>query len=231
MRVSPRRKSWSPIWVIFGLILAGSWAVAAAEPVAQPTTAKPVKIVAFGDSLIAGFGLGPKDAFPAQLEEALRARGYAATVVNAGVSGDTTAGGLARLEWALPDDADAVILELGANDALRGLPPERARANLSKMLAILQKRDLPVLIAGMRAPNNWGPDYATEFNAIFRDLAEAHNALLYPFFLEGVALRSELNQADAIHPNAKGVAEIVRRILPLTETLIARVAARDDQSG
>lgn len=215
----------------FGFAHATSPATAETRSVAEAAKSTPVKIVAFGDSLVAGFGLGPRDAFPAQLERALRERGYAATVINAGVSGDTTAGGLARLEWALPDDADAVILELGANDALRGLPPENAKANLEQMLVILEKRKLPVLIAGMRAPNNWGTDYAAAFNAIFPDLAEAHGALLYPFFLEGVALQSELNQADAIHPNPKGVAEIVKRILPSVEQLIVQASQRAGQSG
>lgn len=188
--------------------------------------AESLKIVAFGDSLVAGYGLTASKAFPTQLEAALKARGHNVEVLNAGVSGDTTAGGLARLEWALPQDADAVLLELGANDALRGLSPELARKNLEAMLKILKQRNLPVLLAGMRAPNNWGADYAQAFDRMYPELAANYDALHYPFFLEGVALQSELNQADGMHPNEAGVAEIVRRILPLAEQLVGRAKAR-----
>jgi acyl-CoA thioesterase-1 len=203
------------------LVLAASMVV-----LGSTAQAKPLKIVAVGDSLVAGYGLEASDSFPAQLERALRAKGHDVSVINAGVSGDTTAGGLARLEWALPADADAAILELGANDALRGLSPDAARKNLDKMLEILSARGLPILIAGMRAPNNWGAEYALKFNGMYSDLAKAHDAMLYPFFLEGVALDPTLNQPDGLHPNAKGVAEIVRRILPMAEALIDRAKAK-----
>jgi acyl-CoA thioesterase-1 len=193
---------------------------------AHAADAQPVEIVAFGDSLTAGYMLNPADSFPAQLEKALRAKGRAVTVTNAGVSGDTTGAGLARFAWAVPDTADAVILELGANDALRGIAPGIARENLEQILAQIGQRGLPVLIAGMKAPRNWGDDYARDFDAIFPHLAEKHGALLYPFFLDGVALDPTKNLGDGLHPNAAGVAAIVDRILPDVEKLIARAEER-----
>jgi acyl-CoA thioesterase-1 len=192
---------------------------------AQPAAPR-VKIVVLGDSLVAGFQLRPSDAFPAQLERALKARGHAVEIINAGVSGDTTAGGLARVRWAVPERTDAVILELGANDALRGLDPARAKANLDKIIATLKAAGTEVLLAGMISPRNLGDAYGTAFNAIYPDLAKKHGVLLYPFFLDGVALNGELNLSDGIHPNAKGVAEITRRILPAVEELIARVRTK-----
>jgi acyl-CoA thioesterase-1 len=192
---------------------------------------RPVRIVAFGDSLTAGYMLPPGDSFPAQLERALKARGHIIEVANAGVSGDTTAAGRDRLAWSMPDDADAVILELGANDALRGLDPKAARANLVAILDELKRRQLDVLIAGMRAPRNLGPEYVDAFDRIFPELAARYEALLYPFFLERIALKGEFNLADGIHPNARGVAEIVADILPQVEALIARVKARRARSG
>ena len=183
-------------------------------------------IVVFGDSLTAGFGLPADAAFPAQLAAALKNKGRDVRMTNAGVSGDTTSGGLARFDWAVPQDTDAVILELGANDALRGVSPKIARANLDAILSKLSARRIPVLIAGMRAPANWGADYVTEFNAMFAALAAKHQSLLYPFFMEGVIDRPKLKLADALHPNQAGVAEIVKRILPLVEQLLQRAAAR-----
>jgi acyl-CoA thioesterase-1 len=185
-------------------------------------SARPVSIVAFGDSLTAGFGLQPSESFPAQLERALRARGHAVAVINAGVSGDTTAAGLERLAWAVPADADAVIVELGANDALRGSDPARARANLDQILAAITAQKQHILLAGMRAPLNMPADYRDAFDKIFPDLAAKHGAALYPFFLDGVALEAKLNLSDGIHPTAAGVAVIVERILPHVEALIAR---------
>lgn len=185
--------------------------------------AKTKRLIAFGDSLTAGLGVAPEDAFPRQLEAALRAKGHAVEVVNAGVSGDTTAAGLSRLDWVIPQDADAVIVELGANDALRGLNPGAARANLDKIVNRLRARGLPVLVAGMLAPRNLGPEYAAAFDPIFADVAKSHEALLYPFFLEGVAGEAKLNQPDGLHPNAEGVATIVQRILPSVEKLIAQI--------
>lgn len=207
--------------VLFNLALVATMHPADAQPVSPP-----IRIVAFGDSLTAGFMLTPQEAFPAQLEKALRARGHAVEVVNAGVSGDTTGGGLERFDWAIPQQTDAVILELGANDALRGIDPATARANLDKILSALGQRSIPVLVAGMKAPRNWGDAYARDFDAIFPDLAQKHGALLFPFFLDGVALDPQLNLGDGLHPNGRGVAAIVSRILPLAEQLLARVGAR-----
>ncbi|MCB1521559.1 MAG: arylesterase [Hyphomicrobiaceae bacterium] len=191
--------------------------------------AAPIRIVAFGDSLTAGYGLRPGQSFPEVLEAALKSRGHRVEVVNAGVSGDTTAAGLERFEWAVGADADAVIVELGANDALRGLPPDRARDNLDRILAKISERGLPLLVAGMRSPENWGGEYRDAFARIFPDLANKHDAILYPFFLDGVALDPKLNLADGLHPNARGVTVIVERILPDVERLIARVEAQRAQ--
>ncbi len=182
-----------------------------------------IKLVAFGDSLTAGYGVRPGEAFPVQLEAALRAKGLNVEVINSGVSGDTASAGLERFDWAVPDDADAVILELGANDALRGVAPEQTSMTLDKLLTKLGERKLPVLLAGMRAPKNWGDDYANKFDAIFPTLASKHNALLYPFFLDGVVMDRSMNQGDGIHPTGKGVAVIVSRIQPLVEELIAKL--------
>lgn len=198
------------------------WAACAA---AQPAHA-PVRIVVLGDSLVAGFQLKASDAFPAQLERALKAKGHNVEIINAGVSGDTTAAGLDRLRWAVPERTDAVILELGANDALRGLDAGRARANLEKIIIALKADGIEVLLAGMVAPRNLGPDYTRAFNGMYPELAQKHGLILYPFFLDGVALNGELNLGDGIHPNPKGVAEITKRILPAVEELIARVRAK-----
>jgi acyl-CoA thioesterase-1 len=187
---------------------------AVALAAAAPAGAEPLRILAFGDSLTAGFGLGPGEGFVPQLERALAEEGVAASVIDAGVSGDTTAGGLARLDWALVDRPDLVILELGANDMLRGVDPAVTRANLDQMLAKLRGTGARVLLAGMRAAPNLGAEYAAEFEAIYAELSAKYRVPLYPFFLEGVATEPSLNQPDGLHPNAAGVAEIVRRILP-----------------
>lgn len=184
---------------------------------------KPMHIVAFGDSLTAGYGLPPGADFASRLTKQLEARGHKIRMTNAGVSGDTTAGGLTRFDWAVPEDTDAVILELGANDALRGIPVEQARSNLDQILTKLGERKIPVLLAGMHALANWGPEYKAAFDAMFAELAEKHGTLLYPFFLEGVIDQPKLKLPDALHPNKDGVDEIVRRILPKVEALIARV--------
>ncbi|KZL17030.1 Arylesterase precursor [Pseudovibrio axinellae] len=183
---------------------------------------KPVKLVALGDSLTAGYQLPPEDAFPVKLEKALQEKGYNVTVVNAGVSGDTTSGGLSRLDWSVGDDVDGVILELGANDALRGLDPSSTRKNLDTMLERLGTRGIPVLIAGMQAPPNMGSEFGQEFNALYGELAERHGVLFYPFFLDGVAAQPELNLGDGIHPTGEGVSIIVEKILPSVELLIKR---------
>jgi acyl-CoA thioesterase I len=187
---------------------------------------KPVRIVAFGDSLTAGYRLQPGDAFPVQLQRALANKGYNVEVLNAGVSGDTTAAGLERFDWAIPDNVDAAIVELGANDALRGLSPATARRNLDEILKRLKARNIEVLVAGMRAPRNLGDTYVKQFDAIFPELAREHGALFYPFFLDGVVLRSDLALDDGMHPNAKGVGVIVERILPAVEELMGRVTSK-----
>ena len=182
------------------------------------------RVLAFGDSLTAGYGLPKEVSFTAQLERVLENEGLAAAVINAGVSGDTSAGGLARLDWTLAGTPhggpDAVIVELGANDALRGIDPRVTYDNLDAILSEIGRRGLPVLLAGMRAPPNMGPEYAEAFDGIYTRLADKHGVALYPFFLEGVAADPELNQADGIHPNARGVAEIVKRIAPAVKVLL-----------
>ena len=182
-----------------------------------------VRIVALGDSLTAGYQLGPSDAFPVRLQAALRAAGERVVVDNAGVSGDTSTGGLERLDWAVAEGTDAVILELGANDALRGIDPAITRRNLAAIVAQLKARNIRVLMTGMIAPPNMGPDYARAFNPIFADIAQAEGLLFDPFFLEGVAANPALNLADGIHPNPQGVGVIVARILPQVRALIAEV--------
>lgn len=178
------------------------------------------RILAFGDSLTAGLGLTPDAAFPARLEAVLRSDGIAARVINAGVSGETTAGGAARLDWALGNHPDLVILELGANDALRGIDPKLAYANLDKILARLKASSAKVLLTGMLAPPNWGRDYQQEFAAIFPTLAEKYQVPLYPFFLDGVATDPSLNQPDGLHPNARGAALIASKLAPYVERLL-----------
>ena len=188
-------------------------------------TAEPVSIVAFGDSLTAGYGLDPGQAFPEQLERALHQRGMDVTVTNAGVSGDTASNGLARLEWSVPADADIVIVELGANDALRGIDPAITRKALSDILAKLRERGQTVLLAGMLAPRNMGDAYAADFNAIYPELAARHGVPLYPFFLQGVAANRSLNLPDGVHPTAEGIRRIVDAILPEVEVLVRQATA------
>lgn len=194
-------------------VLAGL--IAAAVPAAATGSDDPIRLMVLGDSLAAGYGLAPEDGLTAQLQDALQGEGLEVVVLNAGVSGDTTAGGLARLDWALADNPTHVIVELGSNDGLRGIDPSTARANLDAILQRLDEDGIPVLLAGMLAPPNFGSEYADEFNAMYPELAEAYEIPLYPFFLDGVATIPSLNQADRIHPNAEGVAEIVGRMLPL----------------
>ncbi len=193
---------------------------------AVPANAQPVKIVAFGDSLLAGFGLRANESFPAQLENALKKRGHEVEIANAGVSGDTTSGGLARLDWSIQDGTEAVILVLGANDMLRGGEPELARKNLDEMIRRLKARKIEVLLGGMRAAPNLGADYAAKFDSIYAELAKQHDILIYPFFLDGVAGERGLNLSDGIHPTPKGVSLVVERIMPLVESLLERVKNR-----
>lgn len=178
------------------------------------------RIIVFGDSLSAGFNLAPDAGFVPQLERRLKADGMAVTVMNASVSGDTTAGGRSRLDWAIAGPPGLVILELGANDALRGIDPKITRDNLAAMIETLQQRGHKLLLAGMLAPPNMGREYETAFNAVYPSLARAYNVPLYPFFLDGVAARPELVQADGKHPTAEGVAVIVARIAPMIIGLI-----------
>ncbi len=206
--------------------MAAALAVTAVLALAQPSkaaSATPKTLVVLGDSLVAGYGLAPGEAFPDKLQRKLVETGLDVTVINAGVSGDTSAGGLARLDWSVPDEADAVIVELGANDALRGISPDRTRANLDEIVKRLKARGLGVLIAGMLAPPNMGEEYGQAFNAIFPQLATAHDTLLYPFFLDGVAAEARLNQADGMHPTAAGIDVIVGRFVPYAEQLVERV--------
>ncbi len=182
---------------------------------AGPASAsEPLRILALGDSLTAGYGLSRADSFTTRLERALDAAGYPAEVIDAGVSGDTSAGGRARLDWLLTEDPDVVLIELGANDGLRGLDPAMTEANLDAIIARAKASGAAVLLSGMRAPPNLGPEYAAEFEPIYRRLADKHGVALQPFFLEGVAARPDLNQDDGIHPNAKGMGLVVEGLLP-----------------
>lgn len=185
--------------------------------------AEPIKLVVLGDSLSAGLGLAEGDAFPAKLEAALRAQGIDVVVVNAGVSGDTAKQGLQRLDWAVEEDADAVIVELGANDALRGIDPNETRTSLDKIINRLKSRKIPVMIAGMLAPPNMGAAYKELFDRIYPGLAGEHGVGLYPFFLEGVAAEPAYNLDDGIHPNARGIDEIVRRMTPKVAEFLSRI--------
>ena len=215
---------WSALVQVFAMVVAGlALAVALTGPAAGAD--RPVRIVALGDSLTAGLGLPANAAFPARLEKALKGKGVAVEITNAGVSGDTASGGLARLDWSVPEGTDAAIVELGANDTLRGIDPKVTRRALEEIVRRLRGRGVAVLLAGMRAAPNLGPDYARDFEAIYSDLAARNDLLLYPFFLDGVATDAKLNQRDGLHPTAAGVDAIVARILPKAEELVAR--ARD----
>lgn len=191
---------------------------------ASPALARPIKLVVLGDSLSAGLGLAGSDAFPAKLQKALRDKGIDVDITNAGVSGDTSSGGRDRLDWSVPEGTQAVIVELGANDALRGTDPSVTRAALSDIVSRLKARHVAVLLCGMLAPPNYGSDYASRFNSIYPDLSKSFGVPLYPFFLDGVAADAKLNQADGIHPTAKGVDIIVARILPTVETWLGTIA-------
>jgi acyl-CoA thioesterase-1 len=210
---------------LMSLIVGCMAALSAATPALAAD--RPVKIVVLGDSLSAGFGLPIENAFPSKLAQALKAKGVAADIVNAGVSGDTASGGLDRVDWSVPEGTDAVILELGANDALRGIDPKVTRAALEKILRRLEGRHIAVLLCGMLAPRNMGAVYTDAFDSLFPQLAAAHDAVFYPFFLDGVATDAKLNQRDGLHPTAAGVDVIVARILPKVEELIARVRAKE----
>jgi acyl-CoA thioesterase-1 len=183
----------------------------------------PVKMVVLGDSLSAGYGLAGNEAYPQKLAKALEAKGIAVAMTNAGVSGDTSSGGLGRVDWSVPPGTEAVILELGANDALRGIDPKVTRAALDGIMKKLKDRKIAILLAGMYAPRNLGPDYVKNFEAIYPELAKTYDAILYPFFLDGVAGDPKLNIGDGLHPTAAGIDIMVARTLPQVEELIARV--------
>ena len=212
----------------FAAVLAIAFGAWVAQPMPDRAAAaeRPIRIVVLGDSLTAGYQLPDSTAFPAQLERALKAKGLAVEVVNAGVSGDTSAGGLGRLDWSVPEGTDAVILELGANDMLRGIEPKVTRAALEKIVSRLRARGIEVLLCGMLAPPNMGQDYARAFDAIYPELAAASDVVFYPFFLDGIFDDRKLKQSDGLHPTAEGVAAIVARILPKVQELLARVRAK-----
>jgi acyl-CoA thioesterase-1 len=210
--------------LVLGLI--GGGVMMALSAPAQAQAAKPIKMVVLGDSLSAGFGLPASGAFPVRLQKALKAKGIEVDMINAGVSGDTTSGGRDRLDWSVPEGTEAVILELGANDALRGVDPKVTRAALTDILTRLKARGIAVLLCGMLAPPNYGVEYATQFNAIYPELAKTFQVPLYPFFLEGVATAAKLNQADGLHPTAEGVDTIVRNILPGVEAFLGTISGQ-----
>lgn len=201
--------------ITFGLLFG---AVGAAE-------ARTIQLVGLGDSLMAGYQLPPGDGFPAKLETALKAKGLDVAVADAGVSGDTTSGGLSRIDWSVPDGTDGVILELGANDALRGIPPEQTEKNLETMIERLKERKIPIFLAGMLAPPNMGPDYAEKFNPIYKRLADKYQLALYPFFLDGLAAHADLQLDDGMHPNPKGVDVMIEHILPAVIKFVGMIDA------
>jgi acyl-CoA thioesterase-1 len=209
--------------LVLGLgLIAGQAAYGQSAAVA----AKPLKMVVLGDSLSAGLGLSASAAFPAQLQKALKTKGIIADISNAGVSGDTSSGGRDRLDWSVPAGTEAVIVELGANDALRGIDPMVTRSALADIVARLKARKIAVLLCGMVAPPNYGADYSARFNAIYPDLAKQFGVPLYPFFLEGVATDARLNQADGLHPTAEGVDAIVRNILPTVQAFVGAISGQ-----
>ena len=210
--------------LVLGLLLT-TGGTAFAQTAAAAAT-KPIKMVVLGDSLSAGLGLSASEAFPERLQKSLQTKGIAVDMINAGVSGDTASGGLSRLDWSVPEGTEAVILELGANDALRGTDPAVTRSALSDILTRLKARGIAVLLCGMVAPPNYGSDYSARFNAIYPDLAKSFGVPLYPFFLEGVAADAGLNQADGIHPTAEGVDIIVKNILPAVQAFLGTISGQ-----
>jgi acyl-CoA thioesterase-1 len=210
--------------VVLGVALMTAGTGFAQTPAAAGT--RPLKLVVLGDSLSAGLGLSAAAAFPEQLQKSLNAKGIAVDIANAGVSGDTSSGGRDRLDWSVPEGTDGVIVELGANDALRGTDPAITRSALSDIVTRLKARRIAVLLCGMVAPPNYGADYSARFNAIYPDLARSSGVPLYPFFLQGVAADTRLNQADGMHPTAEGVDVIVRNILPTVEAFLGSIGGQ-----
>ena len=223
-RLPLRIQLWPRIWAVMLLasISLGSFLMNSSTH----AQTKPLKLVAFGDSLSAGYNLPGSAAFPTVLEKLLRDKGISVEIANAGVSGDTSQGGLERLDWSVPDGTDGVILELGANDALRGVDPALTETSLDAIVTRLKARGIPVLLAGMYAPRSNGPDYVARFDAIYPKLAEKHGLILYPFFLDGIAGDRVLNQPDMLHPTAEGVRVIAQRILPTVERFLASLRPR-----
>ncbi len=201
-------------------VLSAATLLVAAILAGTPAAAEPRKIVGFGDSLMAGYGLDAGQGFPERLQAALKVKGHDVVIANAGVSGDTTSGGLARLDWSVPDGTEIVILELGANDMLRGVTPDVTRQNLGEMIKRLQARDIKVLLAGMRAAPNLGPDYQAAFDSIYPELSKEYGVPLYPFFLDGVAADRQFLQADGMHPTAVGIDRMVERFAPAVEKIL-----------
>jgi acyl-CoA thioesterase-1 len=210
--------------LVLGLVLIAAGTAFAQTPAVG--AAKPVKMVVLGDSLSAGLGLSASAAFPERLQKALKSKGIDVDMINAGVSGDTSSGGRDRLDWSVPAGTEAVLVELGANDALRGIDPSVTRAALTDIVTRLKARGIAVLLCGMVAPPNYGSDYSARFNAIYPELAKSFAVPLYPFFLEGVATDARLNQADGMHPTAEGVDVIVKNILPTVEALLGAITGQ-----
>lgn len=219
-RIQPLPRIWAAMLLVFASL--GSFSMNSSAFAQTP----PLKLVAFGDSLSAGYNLPASAAFPTVLEKMLRDKGISVEIANAGVSGDTSQGGLERLDWSVPDGTDGVILELGANDALRGVDPALTEKSLDAIVTGLKARGIPVLLAGMYAPRSNGPDYVARFDAIYPKLAEKHGLILYPFFLDGIAGDRVLNQPDMLHPTAEGVRVIAQRILPTVERFLASLRPR-----
>ncbi len=209
--------------LVLGIVLMAGTGFAQSSAAAD---AKPIKMVVLGDSLSAGLGLPAPSAFPVRLQKALKDKGIAVDMINAGVSGDTSSGGRDRLGWSVPEGTEAVIVELGANDALRGIDPKVTRAALSDILTQLKARQIAVLLCGMLAPPNYGDDYSARFNAIYPDLAKSFGVPLYPFFLEGVATDARLNQADGMHPTAEGVDVVVKKMLPTVQAFLGAISGQ-----
>ncbi|HVK91962.1 MAG TPA: arylesterase [Mycoplana sp.] len=201
--------------------------ILAVSCLSRAAAAEPTALVGFGDSLMAGYQLPAEEAFPVQLEEALKARGLDVTIANAGVSGDTTSGGLARIDWSVPEGTKGVILELGANDALRGIAPEETEQNLDRMVSGLKSRGIAVLLVGILAPPNMGEEYGKRFNGIYERIAQKHGVPLYPFFLEGVVTHADLQLDDGMHPNGNGVGVMVEKMLPTAEAFVKSLGVSD----